>query len=166
MQKILRHKDLLFYSLILVAIGVLLIALKPLVIQTYVYVLTAGLLVGHGVFYLLASKEVFFKRLIQAVIFIGTGIALATYPTVLVTILLGLLLLVFPAIRILSAEDKLVQVKLEVPYFVLATATFLLGDALFNVSVKFIGALVILYAIYVFVSIFIYADKYYVKRFK
>ena len=82
------------------------------------------------------------------------GIMIILFHNFIIMLLLGLTFLVFPILRIIKSKYKKETFKLELPLIILGIIICFSGDLFVNVFVKVLGVLLILFAIYQFISIF------------
>ncbi len=76
-------------------------------------------------------------------------------------LILAAWLIAFPVARILTSENKIVRLKKELPFFVIAALLFFMpAEGILNVVFKVFGVLLLVYAAYEIVYTFIYNKKH------
>ena len=153
MSKIERHPYILLSSVISLVMGVVMLFVNPEMIIGFVYYLLGMLLISIGLFKLnseFKTKNDTYNGIMNIII----GIMIILFHNFIIMLLLGLTLLVFPIVRIIKSKYKKETFKLELPLIILGVIICFSGDLFANVFVKILGVLLILFAIYQFISIF------------
>ena len=155
MEKIKRHPYLLISTIITLLIGIWLILTDHNRIINFIYFVVGGGLILTGLYkVLLLDYNKNKTYLYDGVINIVIGILIMFVHNFIVTLILGLIFVIFPIIRIVKSSDSKSTLKRELPLLIIGLVIVLSGDLLANIFIKFLGVLFILLAIYLFVSIF------------
>ena len=85
---------------------------------------------------------------------IVVGISIIFFHNFIVTLILGILFLVFPIIRIIQSPVKKATFKSELPLIIIGVFVCFSGDLFANVFFKIIGVLLVVFGIYQIISIF------------
>lgn len=165
MIKIRKHPYLLVLSIICLVLGLTLIFTDYVRIINFIYFIVGGGLIITGISKLLMGNNLNDKTyLYDGITNIIVGVLIMFVHNMIMTIILGLLFIIFPLFRIIKSVDKKYAFKRELPLLIIGLVIALSGDLIAEVFVKFLGVLFILLAIYLFVNIFI--EKINIKVFK
>ena len=164
MDKIKRHPYLLISTIITLLIGIWLILTDYNKVINYIYFVVGSGLILTGVYRVLLldynkNKTYLYDGIINIVI----GILLMFVHNFAITLLLGLFFVIFPIIRIGQSSSPKNTFKRELPFLIIGLVIALSGDLLANIFVKILGALFILFSVYLFISIF--TDKITIIKF-
>jgi uncharacterized membrane protein HdeD (DUF308 family) len=165
MDKIKRKPHLLISSIITLVIGIWLLFTDYTKIINFIYFIVGGGLILTGLYKVLLmdfrkNKTYMYDGFIDIVI----GILIMFVHNFIVTIILGLIFVLFPIIRIVKSNEPMHTFKRELPLLIIGLVIALSGDLLAKIFIKFLGVLFILLAIYLFVNIF--TDKIAIIKFK
>lgn len=165
MDKIKRKPHLLISSIITLVIGIWLLFTDYTRIINFIYFIVGGGLILTGLYKVLLmdyrkNKTYMYDGFIDIVI----GILIMFVHNFIVTIFLGLIFVLFPIIRIVKSDEPMHTFKRELPLLIIGLVIALSGDLLAKIFIKFLGALFILLAVYLFVNIF--TDKIAIIKFK
>ena len=164
MDKIKRHPYLLVSTIITLLIGISLILADHNKVINFIYFAIGGGLILTGLYkVLLLDYNKNKTYLYDGAINIVVGILLMFVHNFIVTLILGLVFLIFPIIRIFKSNARKSTFKRELPLLIIGLVIALSGDLLANIFVKILGVLFILLAVYLFVNIF--TDKITVIKF-
>lgn len=167
MDKIRKHPYILLTSFIFLIVGIFLIVVDAKEIINFVYNTIGVLCILSGILKIyISSRTSDDEYLFDGVINIAVGVALLFFHNFVVTLILGLLFVAFPIIRIFKSKDKLNAFQKELPLLIIGLVIILSGDLLADVFLKIVGILFILYAIYLFISIFIGTINIFIFDFK
>jgi uncharacterized membrane protein HdeD (DUF308 family) len=153
-NKIKKHPYLLLASITSLILGIFLLLVNPSNILDFLYLSIGFMVVMIGVSKLYTSNQNQ-KALYDGALDILIGILFIFFHNFIITMILGLLFLVFPIIRILKSSYKGIAFKSELPLLILGLVMIFSGDLLVSIFVKVLGVFLIVLAIYLFISIFI-----------
>lgn len=156
MNKIKNNPFLLVSSVVSLVLGLWLLFTEPTRIINLIYFIVGGGLIVTGISKLLLESRFSDKSYTyDGVVNIAIGILIMFVHDTLITIILGLAFVVFPIIRIVKSVDKNYAFKQELPLLIIGLIIALSGDLIAQIFIKILGVLFILFAIYLFVCIFI-----------
>lgn len=152
LKKIKEHPILLISSLFFLLMGIFLILSDPGYVINLIYWLVGLPCIFSGIFKLIfyQDNEDFFEGLVSIII----GICFIFLHNFIVTIILGLVFIGFPIYRIIKSNHKKEMFLQELPFLIIGLVMMLSGDLIIHIFIKVLGVIAILYAIYLFVSIF------------
>lgn len=155
MNKIKRHPYLLISSIISLVMGLMLLFSDYTRIINFIYFIVGGGLIVTGISKILMENYSRDKTYVyDGIVNILVGVMIMFVHNIIVTIILGAIFIVFPLLRIFRSTDKKSSFKRELPLLIIGLVIALSGDLIAEVFIKFLGALFILFAIYLFINIF------------
>ena len=155
MRKLRENPVLLVSSIVCLIIGLWLLTTDPNRILNSVYFLIGGGLIITGISKILMNSNSSEKSyLYDGTVNIVIGILIMFVHDFVISIILGILFIVFPVIRIYKSADRKESFKQELPLLLIGLVIALSGDLIGGIFVKLLGAVLIILAIYLFVGIF------------
>ena len=165
MKKLKENPVLLISSIFSLILGLWLLLTDSTRIINFIYFIVGGGLIVTGISKILLENKFNDKSYTyDGVVDIVIGILVMFVHDTLLTIILGLLFVVFPIIRIVKSIDKKMTFKRELPLLIIGLVIALSGDLIADLFIKILGVLIILLAIYLFICIF--TDKIKIIRFE
>ena len=155
MNKLKKHPYLFLSSIITFCLGLLFVFLDYSKIIDWLYFVVSSFLIIGGLYKLFDQNKVK-ENYINGLVNIFIGILLLLFRNFILSIILGCILLVLPIVRIVLSDNKKNTFKQQIPFIILGVLICFSGDIFANVFFKILGVLLMLFAIYQFVSIFIY----------
>ena len=165
MDKIKRNPYLLISSIVTLLIGAWFLCTDYTKIINFIYFIVGGGLILTGLYKVLLmdyrkNKTYVYDGFIDIVI----GILIMFVHNFIVTIFLGLIFVLFPVIRIIKSDRPKYTFKRELPLLIIGLVIALSGDLLAKIFIKFLGVLLVLFSVYLFVNIF--TEKIAIFKFK
>lgn len=155
MEKLRNHPYLLISSITCLICGMWLFVINPYLVIAYLHMAIGGGLIGLGIYKIVKSERTLDKtNLYNGIIYLGVGIPFFFFDNLIVTIILGLGFVAYPLYKIFNSSYKLAVFKRELPKLIIGLLIALSASLIANFTVKFLGAILILIAIYLFLCIF------------
>lgn len=159
MRKLQEHPYLLLASIITMALGISLMFSDANVVINFVYWGLGCILIIGGIAKILFKQYIYNQisglALADGVVDIIVGIVFLCFHNIIVTIILGIIFMILPIVRIVKSRDHKQMLKKESPMLVTGVVIALCGDALGFVVVKIFAGMLILLAVYLFITIFV-----------
>ena len=155
MKKLRENPVLLISSIVCLIVGMWLLTTDPNRVLNSIYFLIGGGLIVTGISKILMNKysaenSYVYDGLVNIVI----GVLLMFVHDLFISIILGILFVIFPLIRIYKSNDKKSTFRQELPLLLIGLVIALSGDLIGGIFVKIIGVVLLILAIYLFVGIF------------
>ncbi len=155
MNKLKNNPLLLIGSIISLVIGLMLVFTDYQRIINFIYFVVGGGLIITGISKLIIENNTQDKSyMYDGIIDIVIGIFIMFVHDLIVTVILGILFIIFPIVRIIKSDTKKYTFKKELPLLIIGFVIALSGDLIAGIFIKILGVLMILLAIYLFVCIF------------
>ena len=151
MNKIKQHPYLLFFSITCLVLGLWFILDNPAKIYRLIYGFIGISLIVTGTSKVLLNDP---KYTYDGMLNIVTGVLIMFLHNYILTIIFGVIFLVFPLYRIWISNDKKYAFKREMLYLIFGLVVVLCGDIFAFVLVKIIGILFLIFAVLLFIMIF------------
>ena len=145
LNSIKKYPILFALGLIFIALGVILLFVDASSIMNFISVVAGIATIFTGLAILMIPGRGYFTT-IYGLLYLFAGVSLMFFHHFVVNIVLSVLLLVFPIYRIITSDDKLWQLKREIPVFIILLLVLLVG---FDQIVKYgLAGAVILFGLY------------------
>ena len=151
MKKIKSHPVLLVSSIVNLLIGLWLIISNPTDIINTIHFIIGGILIFSGLTKVMSNNK---SYVYNGLLNIALGIFIILFDHIIITVVLGLLFMVFPILRIASSDRKKEAFKKELPLLIIGLVIAFSGDFFALLLARFFGVLFTLIAVYLFTSIF------------
>jgi hypothetical protein len=159
MRKLQEHPYMLLSSIVVLGLGISLMFTDANVVINIIYWAIGSFLILMGAAKILFKQHIYNQisafALADGLVDLIVGILFLFFHNIIVTIILGLCFMIFPIIRIIKSSDHKQTLKKELPLLITGLVIALCGDALGLVVVKIIAGILILFGIYLFLTIFI-----------
>jgi drug/metabolite transporter superfamily protein YnfA len=162
MERFRKHPYLLIGSIIAVMCGIWLLFTDPSKVIGMIYFLVGGVLILTGIYKLLVSNNKDKMYIYDGAIDVIVGISFMFFHDLIITIILGLIFVIFPLVRTFRSKDKKATFKREIPLLIIGLVIALSGGLMGTIFVKILGGISILFGIYLFINI--YTDKFNVLK--
>lgn len=155
MKKLRENPVLLVSSIISLIIGIWLLTTDSSRVLGSIYFLIGGGLILTGISKILMNNYSNESSYVyDGIVNIVIGVAIMFVHDLIISVILGVLFVIFPIIRIYKSVDKKERFKQELPLLIIGLVIALSGDLIGNIFVKALGVLLILLAVYLFICIF------------
>lgn len=137
--------------LIYLILGIILLAVPAANIINTIYTILGIGLILFGIIQFIGSQSDKIT-LSNGILDIVIGILFIFFHNEIVMIILAVLFIIFPIVRIIQAADKKLQFKIELPALIIGLLIAFCGDTIMTIMVKVIGAVLVVLAIYLFIT--------------
>jgi len=155
-DKIKKNPVLFSAGLVLVILGIILIFIDKSWLMDFIFIIV-GIITACTGLVIITSPYQSKLNSIFGILYIATGMVMIFYRHWLLSVILAVVLLIFPIYRIIVAQDHWLQFKKEIPLFIILVLVSTLGFD--NVICYVVAGGFILFGAYLLYLVFSYKER-------